>query len=37
MKNKETLCVQAGYTPDNGEERVPSIVLSTTYAYNSPE
>ena len=31
----DTLCVQAGYTPKNGEPRVMPIVQSTTYKYDS--
>lgn len=34
---KETLCVQAGYTPENGEPRVLPIYQSTTYKYDSSE
>lgn len=33
--NIETLCVQAGYEPKNGEPRVLPIYQSTTYAYDS--
>ncbi len=33
----ETKCVQAGYTPKNGEPRVVPIVQSTTYKYESSE
>ena len=33
----ETNCVQAGYTPQNGEPRVLPIVQSTTYKYESSE
>lgn len=32
-----TNCVQAGYTPKNGEPRVLPIVQSTTYKYDSSE
>ncbi len=35
--NIETLCVQAGYEPKNGEARVVPICQSTTYAYDSAE
>lgn len=35
--NKETLCVQAGYTPENGQPRVLPIYQSTTYKYDSAE
>lgn len=34
---KNTLCVQAGYTPENGEPRVLPIYQSTTYKYDSSE
>ena len=30
-----TLCVQAGYDPQNGEPRVVPIVQSTTFKYDS--
>lgn len=33
----ETKCVQAGYTPGNGESRVLPIYQSTTYKYSSSE
>ena len=33
----ETLCLHAGYTPDNTEPRVLPIVQSTTYVYESAE
>lgn len=33
----ETKCVQAGYTPTNGEPRVIPIVQSTTYKYDTSE
>ena len=33
----DTLCVQAGYEPKNGEPRVLPIVQSTTFAYDSAE
>jgi O-acetylhomoserine (thiol)-lyase len=32
---KDTKCVQAGYTPKNGEPRVIPIVHSTTFKYDS--
>ena len=35
--NDETLCVQAGYNPGNGEPRVLPINLSTTFKYSSSE
>ncbi len=31
----DTRCVQAGYHPENGEPRVPAIVQSTTFRYES--
>ena len=39
MSNKEigTKCVQAGYTPGNGEPRQIPIVQSTTFKYNTSE
>jgi len=38
MKNNiETLCVQAGYEPQNGEPRVMPIYQSTTFKYSSTE
>ena len=33
----ETICVQAGYTPKNGEPRVMPIYQSTTYKYDSAQ
>ena len=35
MKNYklDTLCVQAGYSPESGEARIPPISQSTTYFY----
>ena len=33
----DTLCVQAGYTPKNGEPRLMPIIQSTTYKYESSE
>lgn len=33
----ETLAVQAGYNPQNGDPRVPPIVQSTTFKYNSAQ
>ena len=32
-----TKCVQAGYTPGNGEPRQIPIIQSTTYKYNTSE
>lgn len=37
MKNQETLCIQAGYDPKNGEPRILPIVQSTTYKYDSAD
>lgn len=36
-KNLETLCVQAGWTPKNGESRVLPIYQSTTFKYESSD
>ena len=33
----ETLAVQAGYNPQNGDPRVPPIVQSTTFKFNSAQ
>ena len=35
--NQETLCVQAGWKPTNGEPRVLPIYQSTTFKYDSSE
>lgn len=35
--NKETLCVQTGWTPKNGEPRVLPIYQSTTFKYDDSE
>lgn len=32
---KETICVQGGYTPKNGEPRILPIIQSTTFKYDS--
>ncbi len=37
MKNIETICVQSGYQPKNGESRVLPIHQSTTFYYETPE
>ncbi len=38
MKNKiETICIQGGYTPKNGEPRQIPIYQSTTYKYDTSE
>ena len=34
---KETICVQGGYTPGNGEPRQLPIVQSTTFKYDTSE
>ncbi|MBR4513498.1 MAG: PLP-dependent transferase [Lachnospiraceae bacterium] len=34
---QDTLCVQAGYTPGNGEPRQIPIIQSTTFKYNTSE
>ncbi len=34
---KETKCIQAGYTPKNGEPRMIPIVQSTTFKYDTSE
>ena len=36
-KKIETICVQGGYTPGNGEPRQVPIVQSTTFKYNTSE
>lgn len=35
--NKETMCIQAGYEPKNGEPRMLPIIQSTTFKYDSCE
>ena len=37
MQRMGTKCVQAGYTPKNGEPRQIPIVQSTTYKYDSSD
>ncbi len=37
MKNIEPRCVQAGYTPKNGEPRQVPIIQSTTFKYDTSE
>lgn len=37
MASIDTLCVQAGYTPKNGEPRQIPIVQSTTFKYDTSE
>jgi O-acetylhomoserine (thiol)-lyase len=34
---KETKCIQAGYTPKNGEPRMIPIIQSTTFKYDTSE
>ncbi len=34
---KDTICVQGGYRPQSGESRIPPIVQSTTYFYDSTQ
>lgn len=35
--NKDTICVQGGYTPENGEPRQIPIIQSTTFKYATSE
>ena len=35
--NKETLCVQAGWSPKKGEPRILPIIQSTTFKYETSE
>lgn len=35
--NKETICVQGGWTPKNGEPRILPIIQSTTFKYETSE
>ncbi len=35
--NKETICVQGGYKPGNGDPRILPIIQSTTFKYDSSE
>ena len=35
--NRDTICVQGGYTPGNGELRQIPIIQSTTFKYASSE
>ena len=37
MMRKETKCIQAGYTPKNGESRMIPIIQSTTFKYDTSE
>lgn len=34
---KNTICVQGGYTPGNGEPRQIPIIQSTTFKYDTSE
>ncbi len=36
-QHRDTICVQGGYTPGNGEPRQIPIVQSTTFKYNTSE
>ena len=36
-KSIDTICVQGGYTPSNGEPRQIPIVQSTTFKYSTSE
>ncbi len=36
MNNLETLCIQAGYEPKNGEARTVPVYATTTYYYEKP-
>ena len=36
-KRIETICVQGGYTPGNGEPRSVPIIQSTTFKYSTSE
>ena len=35
--NRDTVCVQGGYTPGNGEPRQIPIIQSTTFKYATSE
>ena len=35
--NRDTICVQGGYTPGNGEPRQIPIIQSTTFKYATSE
>ena len=35
--NPETLWIQAGYEPKNGEARILPLIQSTTYKYDSAD
>ena len=34
---RETMCIQAGYSPKNGESRMIPIIQSTTFKYDTSE
>ena len=34
---RETMCIQAGYEPKNGESRMIPIIQSTTFKYDTSE
>ena len=36
-ENVDTICVQGGYQPGNGESRTPPIIQATTFKYKSSE
>ena len=36
-ENVDTICVQGGYQPGNGESRTPPIIQATTFKYQSSE
>ena len=36
-RNLETICVQGGWQPKNGESRVLPIIQSTTFKYDNSE
>ena len=36
-KKPETICIQGGWKPKNGESRILPIYQSTTFKYNSSE
>lgn len=35
--NKDTICIQGGYTPGNGDSRIMPIIQSTTFKYSTSE
>ncbi len=36
-EHEDTICVQGGYQPGNGESRTPPIIQATTFKYTSSE